>query len=174
MEPQDVEYVKKIVKAELGPVLEQKAQEIEARMIASVTAFQQQVQTNVEHHHAENRQRMQFISDQGEKAIERATEAASSSLKAVAGNDFILRRMDNQDQTSNTTQKLVLDLLGEVRSITGKSAGLAEAEAKQLNKDKDAEAKQDKRLGMVKWIAGTLATGGVGKWIWTHFHWGGK
>lgn len=143
-------------------------------MIASVTAFQQQVQNNVEHHHSENRIRMQLISDQGEKAVEQATEAATSSLKAVAGNDFILRRMDQQDHTSDTTQKLVLDLLGEVRSITGKSAGVAEAEAKQLNKDKETAAIQDKRIGFAKWIAGTLFTGGVGKWLWTHFHWGGK
>lgn len=155
MDPKDVERVRQIVLDELGPALEAKAKEIERHMITTITAFQQQIRTDVEHHHGENRVRLQLIDD-------KAREAAEQAQKAVAGNDYIVDRLGQQDARGERTQSLVLDLLGEVRGMTGRKEGIAEAEARQ-------DAVQGKRLGAAKWIGGVLATGGAGKWVWTHW-----
>lgn len=159
MEPQDVERVKKIVRDELGPALEIKAKEIEGRMTAHITAFQQQIEVRVEHQHSENRARSQMNFEESAKAAARAAEA-------VAGNEFILRRMDDQDKTNNDTQSLVRDLLVKVSGLVGHHDGEVAAEERQEKKDA-------RRRGIAKVIGGAIFSGGVGKWLSDHFHWFG-
>lgn len=169
MVPEDVDRVRQIVKDELWPALEEVKKEIEARMTAHVTAFQQQIRTDVEHHHGENRVRLQLIDDKAREAAEQAQMAAHDAAKAVAGNDYIVDRLSQQDARGEKTQSLVLELLAKVNRQTGHNEGIAEAEAEQ-------DVRSGKRMGVAKWVGGILASGGAGKWLWSHFHWfgGGK
>lgn len=96
-------------------------------------------------------------------------EAVAQAQKAVAGNDYIVDRLGQQDARGEKTQSLVLELLAKVSRQTGHSEGMAEAGAEH-------DAKTGKRMGVAKWVGGLLASGGAGKWLWSHFHWfgGGK
>lgn len=130
-------------------------------MTAHVTAFQQQIKTDVEHHHGENRVRLQLIDD-------KAREAAEQAQKAVAGNDYIVDRLSQQDARGEKTQSLVLELLAKVNQQAGHNEGIAEADAKH-------SARSNKRMGVAKWVGGLLTSAGIGKWLWAHLHWlGGK
>ncbi len=168
MEPQDVEYVKNLIYDELGPALEIKAREIEQRMIANVTAFQQQTETKIEKHHSENRARMQLIDDKTKEAVEAASLGAREAIKAVAGNEFILKRMDKQDAETGRIHTLMQDLIAEVKGWAGRREGESTANAQ-------IEKTHEKWIGWAVKAGGLLVSGGIYKWLAVKFHWiGGK
>lgn len=171
MQENEIKLVRQIIAEELGPALDVRFQEIEDSLIASNTAFQQQIRAEyqdvrieVRQDHAENRTRIQEVDRQ--------------ATKAVAQTEVILSRLDKQDEANVTTQNLILSLIGEVRSWAGRREGEAEADAHfqaRLKDDQDKEEKgREKRMNIIKWIIGLASSGGLWTWISKHYHHAGK
>lgn len=150
------ELIKKILEEELPPALEKKAKEIEVRIMASTTAFHDEMRKEVRRDHAENRTRLQQGYDQ--------------STKAVAQNEFLIREVD-------ATKGLVQELLSEVKTFVGRQQGKAETEARYVEEDTKKhnreQSQKHMRFTILKWLGGILASSGVLKWLSGH-HWGSK
>lgn len=171
MQEHEIQLVRRIVAEELGPVLDERFKEIEDSLIASNTAFQQQIRTDqqqvrieVRQDHAENRTRLQEVDRQ--------------ATKAVAQTEIIIGRLDKQDEANVTTQNLIVTLIGEVRSWAGRREGEAEADAHfqaliKGNQD-ETDKVHEKRMNVLKWIIGLASSGGLWTWISKHYHHSGK
>lgn len=171
MEKDEIQLVRRIVAEELGPALDERFKEIEDSLIASNTAFQQQVRADgqqvrieVRQDHAENRIRLQEVDRQ--------------ATKAVAQTEIIIDRLDKQDEANVATQNLIVSLIGEVRSWAGRREGQAEADAHFQELLKDDHDKTEKARGKIilflKWVVGLASSGGLWTWISKHYHHGGK
>lgn len=168
MEPQDVEHVKKIIRDEVDSALETKAREIELRMIATTTTFQNEIRQEVRTDHAENRTRMQLIDDKAKEAVEQARLGAREATKAVAGNEFILKRMDKQDEEAGQARRLMQNLISEVKGWAGRREGEHDANVVM-------EKQHEKWVGWAVKVGTVLASGGVYRWLASKFHWiGGR
>lgn len=171
MQEDEIKLVRRIVAEELGPALDVRFQEIENSLIASNTAFQQQVRSEyqdvrieVRQDHAENRTRIQEVDRQ--------------ATKAVAQTEIIIGRLDKQDEANVTTQNLIVTLIGEVRSWAGRREGEAEAGANfqaMMREDQDkTEKTRGKIILFLKWVIGLASSGGVWTWVSKHYHHTGK
>lgn len=153
MDERDVEQVRKIVRDELGPALATERKRLEDSMIAAQQAqhaFEEKISQQVGHHHAENRLRLQQNYEQ--------------SVKAVAGNDFILMRMDKQDEEASQTRLLMQQLLAKVEGWAGRREGEIDANAV-------TDKQHEKWIGWVVKVGGVLASGSLYKWLAGRFHW---
>ena len=152
MEEQDVELVKQIIKDELGPALEAEGKRIEANVITAQHAFQEDIRREVRKDHAENRMRLE--------------SNYTMAAKAVAGNEFIIKHLNTQDEEMGHVRTMLGTLLAEVKLWTGRREGEAAADAKH-------DASTDKKIGWIWKAGGALGAGGVYKWLADHFHWFG-
>lgn len=162
----DVSVVKKIILEEIGPALEEKAREIMVAVNAQVFAFQEQIRTEVMHHHAENRIRMQEIDRQASKAVDQ--------------NELILSRIESQESSiarsegrMDSLNSSVKELIGEVRSWAGRRQGETEASARYESR---ASEVKDRNMNVFRWFITLLTSSGILAWLSKHFHlhWGGK
>lgn len=143
-------------------LIDLKAKEIETNVTTTVLALHKQIRAEnlnirqeVRRDHSENRVRMQATHEQ--------------AAKSVAQNEIIMA-----DQQG--TRSLILDLMGEVKTLAGRIQGKREAQ-QDIDAQESEEAKRtDRKREMFFTVLRTLlGLGGGGAILnWIRHHWGNK
>jgi hypothetical protein len=148
------------LKAHIEQLVETKSKQIEANVTTvalelhkKIRQEQQDIRREVRRDHNENRVRMQ------------ATHEVAA--KAVAQNELIMAEQQG-------TKNLVLELLGEVKTLSGRMFGEKTAEDRMTAKEsRNAESNDRKRawrFNVLRWIIGMGGGGTLINWLRNH-HW---